>query len=86
MSNELLLMVDALSRDKGVEKEVIFEALEAALATALRAEAEVSDSSGLLAAHALELIHREVVALAEPLSKQEPIDAITTSLYAELQG
>lgn len=36
MSNELLLMVDALSRDKGVEKEVIFEALEAALATATR--------------------------------------------------
>jgi N utilization substance protein A len=36
MGNEILLMVDALSRDKGVEKDVIFEALEAALATATR--------------------------------------------------
>ncbi len=36
MGNEVLLMVDALSRDKGVDKHLIFEALEAALATATR--------------------------------------------------
>ncbi len=36
MGNELLMMVDALSREKGVEKDVIFQALEAALATATR--------------------------------------------------
>lgn len=36
MGNEVLLMVDALSREKGVEKQVIFQALEAALATATR--------------------------------------------------
>ncbi len=34
MSKELLLVVDAVSNEKGVSKEVIFEAMEAALASA----------------------------------------------------
>ena len=34
--NEILLMADAVSREKGIEKEEIFKALEAALATATR--------------------------------------------------
>jgi N utilization substance protein A len=36
MSREILLLVDALSREKNVEKEVVFEALESALASATR--------------------------------------------------
>ena len=36
MNNEILMIVDAVSREKGVPKEVIFEAMEAALATATR--------------------------------------------------
>ena len=36
MSKEILLVVEAVSNEKGVEKEVIFEALEAALASAAR--------------------------------------------------
>ena len=36
MSKEILLVVDAVSNEKGVEKQVIFEALEAALASAAR--------------------------------------------------
>ncbi len=36
MGNEILMVVDAVSREKGVEREVIFAALEAALATATR--------------------------------------------------
>lgn len=36
MGNEVLMVVDAVSREKGVEKETIFQALEAALATATR--------------------------------------------------
>ena len=36
MGSEVLMMVDALSREKGVDKHVIFQALEAALATATR--------------------------------------------------
>lgn len=36
MASEILMVVDAVSREKGVEREVIFEALEAALATATR--------------------------------------------------
>jgi hypothetical protein len=32
VNKEILLVVDAVSNEKGVEKEVIFEALEAALA------------------------------------------------------
>ena len=36
MTNEILMVVDAVSREKGVEREVIFGALEAALATATR--------------------------------------------------
>ena len=34
MGNEVLIIVDAVSREKGVDKEIIFQALEAALATA----------------------------------------------------
>ena len=34
MSKEILLVVDAVSNEKGVAKDVIFEALEAALAMA----------------------------------------------------
>ncbi|MFZ9709197.1 MAG: transcription termination factor NusA [Steroidobacteraceae bacterium] len=36
MSKEIMLVVDAVSNEKGVDKEVIFEALEAALASATR--------------------------------------------------
>jgi N utilization substance protein A len=36
MNKEILLVVDAVSNEKGVDKEVIFEALEAALASATR--------------------------------------------------
>ena len=36
MSKEILLVVDAVSNEKGVAKDVIFSALEAALASAAR--------------------------------------------------
>jgi hypothetical protein len=36
MSKEIMLVVDAVSNEKGVDKEVIFEALEAALSSATR--------------------------------------------------
>src|SRR5690625_7474772 len=36
MSREILLLVDALAREKGVESGVVFEALEGALASAIR--------------------------------------------------
>jgi transcription termination/antitermination protein NusA len=36
MNKEILMVVDAVSNEKGVEKEIIFEALEAALASATR--------------------------------------------------
>jgi N utilization substance protein A len=36
MSREILLVVDAVSNEKGVSKEIIFEAIEAALASATR--------------------------------------------------
>lgn len=36
MGNEILMVVEAVSREKSVEREVIFQALEAALATATR--------------------------------------------------
>src|SRR5690625_426939 len=36
MSREILLLVDALAREKGVEPEVVFEALEGALASAMK--------------------------------------------------
>ncbi|MEJ2552835.1 MAG: transcription termination/antitermination protein NusA, partial [Gammaproteobacteria bacterium] len=36
MSKEILLVVEAVSNEKGVDKDIIFEALEAALATATK--------------------------------------------------
>src|SRR5450631_103970 len=35
-NNEILMAVDAVSNEKGVDKEIIFEALEAALASVTR--------------------------------------------------
>ena len=39
MSKDILLVVDAVSNEKGVSKTVIFEALEAALASAAKRRA-----------------------------------------------
>ena len=36
MSKEILLVVDAVANEKGVAKDVIFEAMEAALASAAK--------------------------------------------------
>jgi len=36
MSREILLLVDALAREKNVEKDVVFAALESALASATK--------------------------------------------------
>src|SRR6266550_1433836 len=36
MGSDVLVVVEAVSREKGVEKETIFQAMEAALATATR--------------------------------------------------
>ena len=36
MNKEILMVVDAVSNEKGVAKEIIFEAIEAALATATK--------------------------------------------------
>lgn len=36
MNKEILLVVEAVSNEKGVDREVIFEAIEAALETATK--------------------------------------------------
>ena len=36
MSKEILLLVDALSREKNVSKEIVFSSLELALASAVK--------------------------------------------------
>jgi N utilization substance protein A len=36
MNKEILLVADAVSNEKGVDKDIIFEAIEAALASATR--------------------------------------------------
>ncbi|MEL7374389.1 MAG: NusA N-terminal domain-containing protein, partial [Pseudomonadota bacterium] len=36
MSKEMLMVIDAVSNEKGVDREIIFEAMEAALASATR--------------------------------------------------
>ena len=38
-SKEILMVVDAVSNEKGIDKEIIFEAIEIALATATRKNA-----------------------------------------------
>ena len=50
MGNEILTIVDAVSREKGVDKETIFQALEAALATATR-KRHVGDIDARVAIH-----------------------------------
>ena len=50
MGSEMLLMIDAVSREKGVEKEIIFQAMEAALATATRKRHE-GDIDARIAIH-----------------------------------
>lgn len=46
MSKEILLVAEAVSNEKGVAKDVIFEALEAALAAAAKKREEDSDEGG----------------------------------------
>ena len=36
MSKEMLLVIETVSNEKGVEQEIIFDAMEAALASATR--------------------------------------------------
>ncbi len=36
MSRELLMLADALAREKNVEREIVFQALESALASATK--------------------------------------------------
>ncbi|MGL4667484.1 MAG: NusA N-terminal domain-containing protein, partial [Saezia sp.] len=36
MNRELLMLVDAISREKNVDRDVVFEAIEAALASATK--------------------------------------------------
>ncbi len=36
MNKEILLVADAVSNEKGIDREIIFEAIEAALASATR--------------------------------------------------
>jgi len=38
-SKEILMVVDAVSNEKGIDKEIIFDAIEIALATATRKSA-----------------------------------------------
>src|SRR5438876_12018956 len=40
MNKEILLVVEAVSNEKGVDREVIFQAIEAALETATKKKAE----------------------------------------------
>jgi len=40
-TEEILMIVDSVSREKGIEKEIIFQAIEAALATATRKKHEL---------------------------------------------
>ena len=40
MSREILLLVDALAHEKSVEKEIVFTALEMALASAAKKSSE----------------------------------------------
>ena len=47
MGNEVLIIVDAVSREKGVDKEIIFQALEAALHLA-RVDLGLGDVGGVL--------------------------------------
>ena len=50
MSKEMLLVIDAVSNEKDVDRDVIFEAMEAALASASRkkhgGDIEVESSPG----------------------------------------
>ena len=44
MSKEILLVVDAVSNEKGVSKSIIFEALEAAGVTTVRSPADLGNA------------------------------------------
>jgi len=48
MNKEILLVVDAVSNERGVDKNLIFDAIEAALATAVRKRKAAILMSGLL--------------------------------------
>ena len=47
MSKEILMVADAVSNEKGMDKEIIFEAIEAALASASARNTERTSMSAL---------------------------------------
>ena len=61
MSKELLLVVDAVANEKGVPREVIFEAMEAALASAAKKRYPDEDPDILLPMITAALASRQVV-------------------------
>ena len=48
MNKEILLVVEAVSNEKGVDKDVIFEAIELALATATKKRYEDEEEADII--------------------------------------
>ena len=67
MSTELLRLVDSIHRDKDVDKEIIFEALEAAMMSAARRQSEDEEEEEEVAVN----IDRETGAITVKAGEQE---------------
>lgn len=61
MSREILLLVDALAREKSVEKEIVFTALEMALSSATKKDFTKMSIQGSPLIENLETMNRIVV-------------------------
>ncbi|MBT8086499.1 MAG: transcription termination/antitermination protein NusA [Gammaproteobacteria bacterium] len=95
MSKEILMVVDAVSNEKGVEKEIIFEAIEAALASATRRKhgedievrVAIDRESGEYDTFRRWLVFEdESTELEEPVRELRMIDAVDVDENAEPGG
>jgi N utilization substance protein A len=94
MSKEILLVVDAVSNEKGVSKDVIFEALEAALASAARKSNEeewdirvtIDRKTGDYETFRLWQVLDDDVELEEPLAQLSLTDARAIDADVEVGG
>ncbi|MEN0045377.1 MAG: NusA N-terminal domain-containing protein, partial [Pseudomonadota bacterium] len=95
MSKEMLMVIDAVSNEKGVDREIIFEAMEAALASATRKrhgddiDVRVSidrESGEYDTFRRWKVFADESTELEEPERELRMIDAVDVDPNAEIDG
>jgi N utilization substance protein A len=86
MTKEILAVVDAVSNEKGVAKEIIFEALEAALASATRKRAIDRETGEYDTFRRWEVVDDDAIVMSIEELPEPPVTAETEAVAAVTEG